>query len=101
MVIGQRWEAELPQLVINALTDKSEGCYELHKQTVFATFTQAHTYGYKYIYRITERCQHRIVKRGYHSGNREHGQGIRTDFDRAFQGYESTLSAKVNQSLLF
>lgn len=87
--------------MIDALTDRETGCYEVYKRIVFATFTQPHTYGYKYIFRINERCKDRIVKRGYHQGNKQLGQGTHADFDRAFQGYESLLSSQVNQTSLF
>ena len=45
---------------------------------VFSWFTQAHTYGYKYLFRIKEKCFGKMVKRGY-GLNRENmakGQGV-------------------------
>ena len=73
LIFGQRWHAELPLEVSNALTDETTGCYELYRRIIFAMFEKPHTYGYKYIFRINERCKHRVVKRGYHQGNKEFG----------------------------
>ena len=92
-------KGEFPLEFIHALTQAEGSCYEQVKQIVMSLSPQPHTYGYKYLYRVKEHCLDRIVRRGYGRNpiNKERGQGTQTDFDRAFQGYDSILADKVKQ----
>jgi len=58
---------------------------------------QIHSYGYKYFYRVTPKCAHRVVYRGYMHNPKNKSLGSNLDFVRAFLGLQSPMLEEVNE----
>ena len=58
---------------------------------------QIHGYAYKYYFRLTPKCAHRVIYRGYMRDKRNRSLGPNLDFIRAFSGYESPMLKDVNE----
>lgn len=72
------------------------GCYEFVMRGIFNTEPD-HYYRWRYIYRITPKCAHRMIKRGYLYNPENTSLGKSVDFERAYLGLKSQYFDEVQK----
>lgn len=72
-------------------------CYEEVYRYPITILPQTHGYGYKYYLRITPKCAHRVIHRGYMRNKKNKSLGRNYDFIRAFSGFESPMLQDVKE----
>jgi len=89
----QKSDEIFPNVVIKMLSE----CYEEVYRFPSIMLPQIHGYAYKYYFRLTPKCAHRVIYRGYMRDKRNRSLGPNLDFIRAFSGYESPMLKDVNE----
>ena len=63
---------------------EESGCYEMIYKNYYWMRPQRHTYVNKYVFRITPKCSHRIVKRDYFRNSENLSLTKSCDFEFAY-----------------
>lgn len=75
----------------------TQDCYEEVYRFPSVMWPQIHGYGYKYYFRLTPKCAHRLIYRGYMRNKKNKSLGPRLDFIRALSGFESPMLDDVQE----
>ena len=72
-------------------------CYEEVYRFPSIMWQKVHGYGYKLYFRLTPKCAHRVIYRGYMRNKLNKSLSPSFDFRRALSGYDSPMLQDVKE----